>query len=60
MRKLILKGRQLGTKTIAKRFKFFWDVRKPYWKGTDADLIDCIFDDPDFKSEIVDYLEKGE
>jgi len=49
----ILKGRQLSKTTIGKRFKMFWDIRKPCWKGTDADLIDNIFDDPDFKKGLI-------
>jgi len=45
---LVIKCRQLGLKTISKRFKMFWDIRKPYWKGTDIELVDDIFNDPDF------------
>ena len=48
MDRLILKGRQLGLRTISKRFKMFWDIRKPYWKGSDIELVDDIFNDPDF------------
>jgi hypothetical protein len=51
---LVLKGRQLGLKTIAKRFKMFWDIRKPYWKGTDEDLIKNIFDDPEFLEPFIE------
>jgi len=46
--KYILKGRQLGLRTISKRFKMFWDIRKPCWKGSDIELVDDIFNDPDF------------
>ncbi len=46
--KYIFKGRQLGLKTISKRFEMFWDIRKPCWKGTDIELVDDIFNDPDF------------
>lgn len=46
--RFVIKGRQLGLRTISKRFKSFWDNRKPYWKGTDIELVDDIFNDPDF------------
>ena len=58
-KQIILKGRQLATTTIAKRFKMFWDIRKPSWKGTDEELIDDIFDDPDFQEPFRIFYPQG-
>ena len=33
---------------IWNRFKEFWDIRKPYWMGSDIDLVEDILTDPDF------------
>ena len=56
--RFVLKGRQLGLRTISKRFKMFWDARKPYWKGSDIELVDDIFNDPDFINGLP-FLCKG-
>jgi hypothetical protein len=55
----LMKGRQLRLRTISKRFKMFWDIRKPYWKGTDEELMDDIFNDPDFQESFRIVFPQG-